>query len=118
MSLLRKALVALPGSEFAAFSGWLGWRRREDDAIFSSDDHEIAISIKAMPESMIKEVRGIVLVVSEDTGIVAQEPPMDWVDESSRKVFAMVGEEYDELCDRLFAGDPAFSYGTTDDFKL
>ena len=85
--------------------------------MFYSDDREIAISIMSMPEPILEGVRGIVLYVSEGAGEFDQGLPADWIDESTRKVFAMVGEEYDELCDRLFAGDPAFSYGTTDDFK-
>ncbi len=32
------------------------------------------------------------------------------IDETTRRVFALLDEEYDELCDRLCADDPVFSY--------
>lgn len=44
--------------------------------------------------------------------------PVERIDESTRQVFAAVAEEYDELCDRLFAGDPVLSYGSDGDREL
>lgn len=43
--------------------------------------------------------------------------PVEQINESTRQVFAQVGEEYDEICDRLFAGDPVFSYQTNEDVE-
>ena len=35
---------------------------------------------------------------------------------AAREVLREIGEDYDELCDRLFADDPVFSYGSAEDF--
>ncbi len=44
--------------------------------------------------------------------------PSEGIDEPTRQVFAQVGDEYGELCDRLFGDDPVFSYGTAEDDEL
>ena len=45
------------------------------------------------------------------------EHPGGQIDESARRVFESVGEEYEDLCDRLFADDPVFSYGSVEDIS-
>lgn len=44
--------------------------------------------------------------------------PSEEIAEPTRPVFARVGEEYGDLCDRLFADDPMFSYGTAEDDEV
>ena len=49
--------------------------------------------------------------------VYVSEYPGGQIDKSARKVFESVGEEYEDLCDRLFADDPVFSYGSVEDIS-
>ncbi len=86
--------------------------------LFASEDREMEISITRMPASVdVDSVKGLVVYVSDSDWVPAGQVPAERIDESTRQVFARVGKEYDELCDRLFADDPVFSYRSGDDLK-
>lgn len=94
------------------------WRRIRRDAavLVRSEDREVEISIKRMPASVdVSSVKAVVVYVDDGSAASGALEPAGEIDESTREVFARVGEEYDELCDRLFADDPVFSYGTNED---
>ena len=86
--------------------------------LFSSEDREVEISIIRMPASVdVGSVTGLVVYVADRDWVPGGLVPAERIDESTRQVFARVGKEYDELCDRLFADDPVFSYGTGEDVE-
>ena len=86
--------------------------------LFSSEDREVEISIMRMPASVdVDSVKGLVVYVADSDWVPGGQVPVERIDESTRQVFARVGKEYDELCDRLFADDPVFSYRSSDDLK-
>ena len=91
------------GGRIASIGSWL-FRKQK---VFHSADCEVAVSIVRMPKSYEGRVEGVAVYVSEYPG--------GQIDESARKVFESVGEEYEDLCDRLFADDPVFSYGSVED---
>ena len=92
------------------------WMRRQGAALLRTEDREVEISIRRMPASVdVESVKGIALYVVSSSAGSECPAPVEQIDESTRQVFAQVGEEYDELCERLFAGDPVFSYRTTED---
>lgn len=92
--------------------------RRNPSTHFLSEDREVEISIMRMPPSVdVDSVKGVVVYVADSDWLPGGLIPVEQIDESTRQVFARVGEEYDELCDRLFADDPVFSYGTGEDVE-
>lgn len=98
---------------------WPRWMRRQSTALFLSQDREVEFSIRRMPASVdVESVKGIALYVVSNLAGSEGLIPVEQIDESTRQVFAQVGEEYDEICDRLFAGDPVFSYQTNEDVEL
>ena len=83
---------------------------RRKRAIYHSADNEVVVAIVRMPEPYVGKVEGVAVVVSEGTS-----KPVGEIDEETREAFRTIGEGYDELCDRLFADDPVFSYRTAED---
>ena len=94
------------------------WRRRETAMLFSSEDREVEISIMRMPASVdVDSVKGLVVYIADSDWVPGGQVHAERIDESTRQVFAHVSKEYDDLCDRLFADDPVFSYRSGDDLK-
>ena len=92
------------------------WMRRDTPLVFRSLDREVEISITKMPASVdVENVTRLVVFVADSERVAGGLAPSEVIDEPTRRVFAEVGEEYGELCDRLFADDPVFSYGTAED---
>ena len=65
----------------------------------------------------VDSVKGLVVYFADRDWVPGGLVPAERIDESTRQVFARVGKEYDDLCDRLFADDPVFSYRSDDDLK-
>ncbi len=87
--------------------------------LFHSLDSEVEISFTRMPAAFdVESVKRVVVFVSTSKKDAEGLVPTEEIDESTRQVFARVGEEYGDLCDRLFADDPVFSYGTAEDDEL
>lgn len=87
--------------------------------LFHSPDREVEISFMRMPAAFhVEDVKRLVVFVSASEGDAEGLLPSEGIDEFTRQVFAEVGEEYDELCGRLFADDPVFSYGTAEGDEL
>ena len=95
------------------------WMRRDTSISLLSVDREVEIAILRIPETFdVERVSRLVVFVADDERVPEGRFPSDSIDESTRRVFAKVGEEYAELCDRLFADDPVFSYGTAEGDEL
>ena len=95
---------------------WRRRMRRGTPMLFHSLDREVEFSIMRMPASVdVGSVKRVVVYVSASEGGAEGLLPCEGIDEPTRQVFATVGDEYGDLCDRLFADDPVFSYGTAED---
>ena len=87
--------------------------------LFHSLDREVEFSILRMPAAFdVESVKRVVVYVSISEGGAEGLLPSEGIDEPTRQVFAKVGDEYGELCDRLFADDPVFSYGTAAEVRI
>ncbi len=93
-----------------------GWGPKHDIS-FHTSDMEIAISTMDTPELNSEEAQGTAMLVPDEPDELVASGPTRRIDEATREVFRKVGEEYDELCDRLFNDDPAFSYCSAKDIE-
>ena len=113
--MARMARIGPRGRRFLPLARWM---RRGSAALFHSEGREVEISIRRMPASVdVESVKGVALYVVPSSAGSQVPTPVGQIDESARQVFARIGEEYDELCDRLFAGDPVFSYHTDENVE-
>ncbi len=90
--------------------------RRSDATVLESEDAEVAISIVRMPAHFdVDSVKGVVLCVEASPDEATALTPADGIDEATREIFGRFSDEYEELCDRLFAGDPVFGVDAAED---